>query len=105
MDLSYMKENYESVRARMDAARAKVGNPDVSLIAAVKEEVRLEILEGDRYTATSVVKFAYRIFGVVGVELFNKHFCADRHVVILLFLFILFYQIYQIMSSDIDCFV
>ena len=36
MDLSYMKENYESVRARMDAARAKVGNPDVSLIAAVK---------------------------------------------------------------------
>ena len=36
MDLSYMKENYADIRARMDAAITRAGNPDVLLVAAVK---------------------------------------------------------------------
>ncbi len=36
MDLSYMNANYAGIRARIDAARARVGNPEVLLVAAVK---------------------------------------------------------------------
>lgn len=36
MNLSYMDADYADVRARLDAARARVGNPDVLLVAAVK---------------------------------------------------------------------
>ncbi len=36
MDLSYIKTNYDEIRSRMDAAQAKAGTPDVTLVAAVK---------------------------------------------------------------------
>ena len=36
MDLSYMRENYESIRERIDAARARSGDREVLLVAAVK---------------------------------------------------------------------
>ncbi len=36
LNLSYMNDNYADIRARIDAARARAGNPDVRLVAAVK---------------------------------------------------------------------
>jgi len=53
-DLSYMKENLEEIRARIDRASARRGDqsPDVTLLAAIK------------YTDATHVNYLHRVLGV-----------------------------------------
>ncbi len=51
-DLSYMDQNYEGIRARMDAAKARGGKSDVTLVAAIK------------YTDAEHVNYLHRVLGV-----------------------------------------